>query len=431
MNVLVLGGYGLIGQHIVRRLISDGHKVTGLSRNANRARQSHRGVAWQAGDLNALVTPAAWAPFLNGVDAVVNASGALQTGLKDDLSRVQSDAIVALVEAAETAGVRCFVQVSAPGAAVDAETEFLRTKGEADAAVKSSRLCWVILKPGLVIAPSAYGGTALIRLLAAFPVVQPLALPDSRIQTVHVDDVSEGVALALSDPDLWNAEFDLVAASPMTLAEVVASVRSWLGFSKARALVRVPERAAFLIGRIADIAGSLGWRSPLRTTALMVLRDDVTGDPEPWRRASGRSCRSLEETLDALPATRQERIFARSLLVFPILAFSYALFWIVSGAIGLWQAAAAEQVIEPAVGSALARFAVLLGSLADIAVGLMLAVRPTFVWGCLAAIGLSAVYLGAGTFLTPELWADPLGPFVKVVPAIGLGLALLAMAEER
>ena len=47
------------------------------------------------------------------------------------------------------------------------------------------------------------------------------------------------------------------------------------------------------------------------------------------------------------------------------------------------------------------------------------------------AIVLSLGYLAAGTVVTPELWADPLGPFVKVLPAIALAGLLAAMAEER
>jgi Na+/proline symporter len=48
-----------------------------------------------------------------------------------------------------------------------------------------------------------------------------------------------------------------------------------------------------------------------------------------------------------------------------------------------------------------------------------------------ASIVVAAGYLAAGTWLTPELWADPLGPFVKVLPAMALALAVAALVEER
>ena len=52
-------------------------------------------------------------------------------------------------------------------------------------------------------------------------------------------------------------------------------------------------------------------------------------------------------------------------------------------------------------------------------------------WALVGSIALSLAYLALGTLLTPALWADPLGPFAKVVPVIGLALALLARGDER
>ena len=37
----------------------------------------------------------------------------------------------------------------------------------------------------------------------------------------------------------------------------------------------------------------------------------------------------------------------------------------------------------------------------------------------------------AGTLLAPGLWADPLGPLVKVVPAIVLAVVALAILDDR
>ncbi len=159
MRVLVLGAYGLIGQGIVRELLARGDHVVGVARNVERGRQLMAEVSWVPGDLNYLLHAKDWEPLLVDIDAVVNASGALQSGLKDNLAAVQRDSIVALVAACQRAKVRGFVQVSAPGAGEQAVTEFLRTKGQADAALRASDLDWVILKPGLVVSQTAYGGT--------------------------------------------------------------------------------------------------------------------------------------------------------------------------------------------------------------------------------------------------------------------------------
>ena len=385
---------------------------------------------WIGADIATLTTPAQWRPLLTDIDAVVNASGVLQNGAGDDVAATQRDAIVALVAACAEAGPRRFVQISAPGAVPDAETAFLRTKGEADAALMASDLDWTILRPGVVLAPSAYGGTSLLRLLAAFPLVQPIVLADARVQTVAVDDVAEAVLTALTS-DTGGRAVDLVEDNAHTLEAIVGRVRAWQGFAEARAVIRLPRAVGHGVARFADLAGWLGWRSALRSTSLRVLAANVVGDPEPWRAATGRPLKSLDETLRALPSTAQERIYARAQLAFPLLLFTLSAFWIVSGAIGAWQLDAAAAVLAGSLAEPTARAAVLVGSALDIAIGLAVLVRRLVRPACWAAVLVAVSYLIGGTILTPQLWADPLGPLVKVFPAIALALAVAALAEDR
>lgn len=431
MRVLVLGAYGLIGREIVRELRRRDMTVVGLGRSAELGRRLIPDADWIGRDIASLTKPDSWSDVLRDIDAVVNASGALQTGGRDNLTAVQRDAIGALIRACEQAGISAFVQISAPGAEPGVATEFLSTKGEADKALRASGLGWVILKPGLVISSTAYGGTSLLRVLAAVPLIQPIVLGDARLQTIGVHDVARAVVRSLSDPGLARQEFDLVEPSAHTLHSVVLAFRRWLGFPPPAMTMPFPAGLGLMIGGLADLAGRLGWRSPLRSTALRVISSDVLGDPEPWRRATGETFNGLPETLADLPSTRQERLFARTQLVFPVLVVAFALFWIVSGLIGLARIEGAAAVISARVGEPLATSFVYVGSILDLLIGCALLVRRTFRPGCLAAIALSLGYLAAGTLITPHLWADPLGPFVKVVPVIGLALVLATMAEER
>lgn len=432
MNVLLLGAYGTIGHEIARDLLRHGHSVTGLARDAGFGATLEPNVRWIGADIATLTTPAHWQTHLAGVDGIVNASGALQSGPRDNLGGVQRDAIAALVDAAAACGtIRAFVQISAPGASPSAATEFLRTKGEADAHLRTSALNWVVLKPGLVIAPTAYGGTSLVRALAAFPGVQPVVLPASRIQTVSVADVARATRRALDDPRLGRQDFDLVAPQAESLRDIVLAFRRWLGFRAPSRVIEIPYGIARGVARAADIAGSLGWRAPMRSTALEVLADDVVGDSAPWRAATGETLQTLDETLRDLPATRQERSFARMELLFPSLVVLFSAFWIASGVIGLWQSAAAEAVLAPVTGMALASLAVVGGALLDIAIGVALLIRPLFRKACIAALAVSLLYMTLGALLTPALLADPLGPLLKILPIAGLAAALAAHAEAR
>lgn len=426
MHVLILGGYGFIGLEAARRLVET-HRVSALGRAPEQAARTLPGANWIKADIARLVSPEKWGPLLAGVDVVVNASGALQDGARDNLAAVQDVAIRALIRACESAGVRRFVQISASGADAGA-TDFLRTKAMADAALKQSRLDWVILRPGLVWGRTASGGTALVRMLAATPLVQMLVLAGARVQMVDIDDVSEAIAAAVEGKIEAGVDADLVEAAPRTLGEIVAAVRAWHGYPPAPH-IDVPGFIGRALARGADLASWLGWRSPLRSTSLRALERGVVGDGSVWARASGRPLMSFDASLRRRPATRQDRVFARTQLLLPFMVLALSGFWIASGVIGLTQLDGAVAALNGAVVHP--GLFVVGGSIIDIALGAALLWRP---WARAAAWGMIAVtaaYVVAGSVLTPHLWADPLGPLLKPLPAAILALVCAALLEER
>lgn len=431
MRVLVLGAYGLIGLEIVRALARAGHEVVGFGRSRVQGERLIPEIRWLGGDLRRLQRPDDWLAYLSGIDAVVNAAGALQDSARDDVALVQDGAIRALIGACERSGVQRFVQISAVGADAAASTAFLRTKAAADAALRASSLTWTILKPGLVISAGAYGGTALLRMLAAIPGVQPLVLADARIQTVAGADVAAAVRAVLAGVLPARRDYELVEERVRSLADVARAVRGWSGRGHAAHTLRLPRWVGAALARLADVAGWLGWRSPLRTTALVALENGVTGSPDAWRAAGGFRLMPLEETLAALPATLQERVFGRVELVFPLMVLVLAAFWLGSGCVAIVSFDAAQAILVDRVGPESAARLVGIGIALDLAVGLGLLWRRWVRRAAIASILVACGYLAAGSWLTPELWTDPLGPFLKVLPALALALAVAALADER
>lgn len=424
MAVLVLGAYGLIGREIVARLMADGHEVVGLGRDIEAAARIEPRITWRRADIARLTKPGHWLPLLKGVEVVVNAAGALQTGLKDRVETVQDVAMRALYAAAASAGVRRLVQISAPGAEADASTAFLASKAAADAALRASGLDHVILRPVLVISPVAYGGTALLRALAVFPFVTPLVFAASRVRTVSVGEVAAATARAVRG-DIASGE-DLVLAEPgsHSLAEVVAHFRRWMGLRPVP-ILPVPAPVGAIVTAGADLAGWFGWRSPLRSTAMKVMRHGVA--PEGKGEAA-----PLAEILAAMPSTPQERWFARLWLLKPLIVVGLSAFWIASGWIGLARTDAASILLTDAgLSPATALAAVQAGSLVDIALGLALLWRPAARLALIGMILTSFAYMAGALVLTPALWADPLGPLVKSATLVLLHLVALAILEER
>lgn len=431
-RVLVLGAYGLIGAAIVRELGACGFRVSGLGRSRRTALRTFPDLDWRIADLSRLSTPEDWQPPLGDIDIVVNASGVLQDGAGDGVVAVQRDAMLALYRAAESLSLRRIVQVSAPDVTPSASTAFQRTKAEADATLGASSIDHVILRPGLVLGREAYGGTALLRLLAALPGVVVLTLGDRPVRTVALEDVARAARMAVDGTLPSGTAIDLVSPEETTLREIVLALRAWLGLPPPLAVIDLPAGIGRISARIGDLLGYLGWRSPLRSTAMRILADGVGGDPADWRRVAGHDLGTVATSLAAMPATAADLMAARAALALPLAIKMLALFWLASGIIGLADTGGAAQVLS---GSALPAGwhvpAVVTGSLVDIGLGLAIVVRRLVRPACLGMIVTSLSYLAGASILVPDLWADPLGSLVKVVPAIALAAVVALLAGGR
>lgn len=424
MSILILGANGFIGSAVAARLVAAGYNVTGLGRNIETARNRMPGVTWIRADLAGLGRPELWAPLLDGIEIVVNCAGALQDGPRDDLAATQRDAMLALYQAAGAAGIRLVVQISArteDGAGL----AFLATKADADTALAQSGLPHVILRPTLVLGRNAHGGSALLRALAATPLALPLAYADRAVEAVALDDVAEAVLKAI-DGTIPDGSDIALSGDRLTLGDLVQRHRAWLGLPDAPILA-LPEILASASSRLADIAGMLGWRSPLRSTAMAVMAGGVgsQGTPAPL------PLRSTAQMLAANPAGVQDLWFARLYLLKPLLILGLAVFWFASGLVPFLDLDRAASHFLPFMPPSQAFAVTTATSLLDIALGVAVLWRPFARRALQGQIALALAYLAGGTPLEPALWLDPLGPYVKVVPAILLSLATLAILDER
>ncbi|MEX6506984.1 SDR family oxidoreductase [Jiella sp. M17.18] len=429
-KAVILGAYGLIGSACLRAVKADGFAVTGVGRSKAAAMRCDPHAPWILLDI-AAATVRDWRTVFQDADVVVNASGALQTGARDSLAAIHDVAIARMLEALAGSRTR-FIQISAAGVSPDAGTEFFRSKARGDARIMASGHDWIILRPTLVVSTEAYGGTALLRAAAAVPLVCAKVLADSPIQTVWVEDLAAAVLQAARGGIAARTLADITERQARSFAETLRMVRAWQGFPPWRFTVSIPRPLLRAAARIADATGWLGWRSPLRTNAIRSLEDGITGDAATWEAAGGSPCRSLPETLAEIPATAQERWFARLTLLGPVAIGTLSLFWVLSGLLGFAESGPAEALLtERGLGSGPAAAAVLGGSLIDLLLGLAILYRPLSRFACLGMVAVSVAYLLGATLFAADLWSDPLGPLVKVLPGIVLALVAAALLDER
>jgi uncharacterized protein YbjT (DUF2867 family) len=431
MRVLVVGAYGFIGSAVAARLVADGHEVVGAGRRIQSARHRRPDMRWIKIDLSRARKPEHWSGPLAGVDAVVNCAGVLQDTPADSTHKVHVEGANALFAACAGANVRRAILISAVGVGPDANTRFARSKYAAEEALKSKDLDWVILRPSLVVGHSTYGGMALMRALAAIPFVLPLARESATFQPVQVNDVAAAVSFFLRPDAPLRRTVEIAGPQRLTLAQIVANYRRWLGLPVAT-LVRLPLIAAALVARLGDAASLLGWRPPLRTTSLRQLSHALARDPIEWTRITGIIPLRLETALALDPASAQDRWFARLYLLKPIVIAVLSLFWIVSGVIGLGPARLLVDDLSVEIGFGdWSGLAAVVSGLIQLLLGIGIAIRATARAALLASLPIAAAYIVAGGLMRIGLWLDPLGPLVKMFPIIVLTAVALAILDDR
>ncbi len=328
------------------------------------------------------------------------------------------------------------MHISIPGAANNDRTAFSLSKREAERLIAESGLAHAILRPGFVVAPAAYGGSAMLRALAALPVDLPAEESATPFQPVAVEDIAATIAW-LADRDLADTAvsavgWDLMQPQPVTLGRVIEQFRWSLGSTAMPRFVS-PTFMLDLGAKLGDLINRLGWIPPMRSTAIAELRRGVTGNPAAWITATGIVPKTIAQTVGQCPASIQDKWFARLFLIKALVIASLVLFWTVSGFIALfvsYRAAAGILVAHDFPASLVAP--VTIGtSLMDMTIGVLIAFRRTCAFGLVAGIIASLGYMIGAAILTPDLWIEPLGALVKTGPAIVLMLVALLILDNR
>jgi len=433
MRVLVTGAYGLIGSACLARLHAAGHDVVGAGRSIGTARPRFPYAQWIEADFLRLRDASAWQERLSHMDAVVNCVGVLQDGWRDNVERIQLAGTAALFDGCLRAGIRRVVHISALGADSAGPSMFSRTKAAAEAHLQTLAIDWVILRPALVLGPGVYGGTALLRGIAAFPFVVPVIYANSRIQVVSLDDLAETVVRSIAPAAPARVSWQVAHPQVHKLADIVTAIRGWLGFPSRRVL-RLPNAFAKVVGFVGDAIGWLGWRSPARTTSFAQLAGGVVGDPAPWMAATGIQPKSLDQLLAERPANVQDRWFARlyllkplAVLILTVAAFATATLQFFSG----WKLAAAMPEGVPGATLAVYLLPALISGGVALALGCGLAFRATTRLALIALIVLTLLHAGDDALTAWHFKFFPYGVLTYEVPVVLAMLLTLAILDDR
>jgi NADH dehydrogenase len=241
-KIVVLGGTGFVGSHLVPRIARDGHAITLLSRN----REKHRelGVLPRVAIVNADVHDhAVLTRHLAGADAVINLVGILNERGSDGsgFRKAHVELTESLIGACVTAGVPRLLQMSALRAG-EGSSHYLKTRAEAETRVRTSPLAWTIFRPSVIFGEGDGLFYRFASLLRIAPVL-PLARAHAKFQPVHVGDVAEAFARALAHPFTQGRIYELGGPRTIELGELVRWTARMLG--KRRLVLGLPDALGY------------------------------------------------------------------------------------------------------------------------------------------------------------------------------------------
>ncbi len=249
-HILLIGGTGFLGSAIAgelaRRPATADFRLTLPTRRRERVKHlltlpTAEVVAADVHD------PATLARLMAGQDAVISLVGVLKGGegqpYGQGFARAHVELPAKIAVAANAAGVRRVIHVSALKAAADAPSGYLRSKAAGEAALHAAGLDLTVFRPSVIFG----AGDSFLSLFAGMAKIAPffpLACPNALFQPVWVSDVAACVADALLDAGSVGRSFDLCGPKQYTLEALVATAARLGGHP--RAVIGLPDAVAWL-----------------------------------------------------------------------------------------------------------------------------------------------------------------------------------------
>jgi NADH dehydrogenase len=292
--VVVFGGSGFVGRHIVRRLAKEGFKLRVVMRRPNEA--LFLKTAGRTGQIELLQgnirDKASSRAALGGASAVINAVGILYENGPQKFDAVQSAGAAHLATLAAEQGIDRFIQISAIGADASSASAYARSKGEGEAAILAACPHAHVLRPSIVVGPEDDFFNRFARMVQIAPVLPLVGGGLTRYQPVGVFDVAHAVAACLDGAP--SGIYELGGPKIYTFRELMELMLDKV--NKRRLLVPLPFAAA---GTLAQFMQFLPTPPLTPDQVILLSSDNVVGENLPDLAALGIEATPIAALLDS------------------------------------------------------------------------------------------------------------------------------------
>lgn len=289
--ILVTGATGLLGRHMVPALLEAGYQVRCMVRDGQKARLAPgNGPDYVQADVT---DPSSLLEACRGSETVIHLVAVIREKGAISFDRINVRGTRQVVDAAEKAGCRRFIHISALGVRQDPAYRYVYSKWLGEQAVRGSRLAWTIFRPSVLYGRGFGFFDRMAQSLKTFPPpFAPVPAAPSRFQPMAADDLARCVVLALADPDTAGKTYELGGPEHLTYGQMLDI---WLA-STGRRRVKLPVPLP-LMRLVVPVMERLLTDPPVSSVELKQMELDNTADPDAVVKYFGFQPRTLTRGL--------------------------------------------------------------------------------------------------------------------------------------
>ena len=292
--VVVFGGSGFVGRHIVRRLAKDGYNLRVVVRRPNEA--LFLKTAGRTGQIELvrgnIRDAASIHNALAGASTVINAVGILYETGPQKFDAVQNTGAACLATVAAELGIDRFIHISAIGADASSASAYARSKAEGEDAVLAACTQAHILRPSIVVGPEDDFFNRFATMAQVAPALPLIGGGLTRYQPVSVFDVAQAVAACLAPTP--SGVYELGGPQIYSFRELMELMLDKIG--KRRVLVPLPFAVASILAQFVQVLP----KPPLTPDQVILLRsDNVVGENIPDLATLGIEATPISALLDS------------------------------------------------------------------------------------------------------------------------------------
>jgi len=277
--ITVFGGSGFLGKYVIRELVKEGWRVRVPVRRPHTAQELK--VIGNVGQVQLVQANLRFEKSVEravaGSDAVINLVALLFEEGKQSFESLHVRGAENLAAAAATRGITNFVQVSAIGADIESDSDYSRTKGEGEQAVREAIPSADIMRPSIIFGAEDQFFNRFASMAQLAPALPLLGGGDTKFQPVYVGDVAQAIA-KVANQGTSGKTYELGGPRTYSFKELMQFMLETI--DRKRLLAPVPWAAANMMGFAGEISGMAPFVKPFLTRDQVknLKIDNVVGD---------------------------------------------------------------------------------------------------------------------------------------------------------